>query len=110
MEIVLTDYCIELQGTLRPEYGYFIVRRGEKFFAQRSRHLYNPDGHWRFIKLCTEMARNNMYIYDVKIEGLELYTALLEFGIPPRVALVMVDLDKEYSAEDIGHLIKKYKL
>ena len=63
---------------LRTDLGYFIVNRKGKFFSQRSKHSVPPDGHLRFIILCAELAQNKLHITDVKVDWLELQTALYE--------------------------------
>ena len=78
MEIILSKQCESLTGSLGRGFGYFIVRRGKRFFSQRSRHSVPPDGHWRMILTCAELAQNKLHIADIKIGWLELQTALYE--------------------------------
>ena len=110
MEIILTKNCLDLQGALRSDLGYFIVPQGDKFVSQRTKHFYNPDGHWLFIKLCLDLINTHMYISDVKIHGWELYYALIEYGYSPLAVLAFVELDKDYNAEELSDLIKKHGL
>ena len=70
--------CTALVGMLKPELGYFIVQRGNNFYSVRSKHGAPPDGHWRFIVLCAELAQNGLYISDIKVDWLELQAALYE--------------------------------
>ena len=72
--------CTALVGMLKPELGYFIVQRGDNFYSVRSKHGAPPDGHWRFIVLCAEMAQNGLYISDIKVSQTEVMTALQESG------------------------------
>ena len=37
-----------------------------------------PDGHWRFIVLCAELAHNGLYISDISVTRSELHEALTE--------------------------------
>ena len=37
-----------------------------------------PEGHWRFIVLCAELAQNKLHISDIKIGWVELGNALCE--------------------------------
>ena len=78
MEIILSNQCESLTGSLGRGFGYFIVRRGKRFFSQRSRHSVPADGHWRFILTCAVIAQNKLHIADIKIDWLELQTALYE--------------------------------
>lgn len=70
--------CTALAGMLNPELGYFITQRPEGFFSQRSKHGAPPDGHWRFIVLCAELAQNGLYISDIEVTAGELDDALEE--------------------------------
>ena len=59
--------------------GYHLEHRKNGFFAKRNtKGFVPPDGHWRFIVLCAELARNKLYITDIKVDWLELQTALYE--------------------------------
>ena len=70
--------CTALVGMLKPELGYFIVQRGNNFYSVRSKHGAPPDGHWRFIVLCAELAQNGLYISDIQVSRKELRSALRE--------------------------------
>ena len=78
MEIILSTQCESLQGTLDAGLGYFIVKRGKRFYSQRSRHFVPSDGHWRFIVTCAQLAQNKLHIADIKVGWLELESALYE--------------------------------
>ena len=79
MKIILSTNCISLAGMLDRGCGYYLrsTKKGH-FFAQRSRHAVPPDGHWRFIVLCAEIAQNGLYIADISIHWMELSDALYE--------------------------------
>ena len=81
MKIILSTNCISLAGMLDRGCGYYLrsTKKGH-FFAQRSRHAVPPDGHWRFIVLCAEIAQNGLYIADISIHWMELSDALYEAG------------------------------
>ena len=81
MKVILSNMCTALVGMLKPELGYFLVQRGDSFFSQRSRHSVPPDGHWRFIVLCAELAQNGLYISDIQVSRAELLNALSEAGL-----------------------------
>ena len=79
MEIILSTNCESLTGSLGRGFGYFIVRRKNRFFSQRSRHGNIPaDGHWRFILTCANLAQNKLHITDISIHHEELQDALEE--------------------------------
>ncbi len=80
MQIFLSKNCLALQGLICRDYGYFIVKRRKSFFAQRSKHSVPPDGHWRFIVLCAEMAQNKLHIADIRVSRDELVKAVEEAG------------------------------
>ena len=78
MKVILSPTCKSLTGSLGRGFGYFIVRRKNGFFGVRSGHNVPPDGHWRFILACAELAKNRLYASDVEIHWMELQTALYE--------------------------------
>ena len=63
---------------LRSDLGYFLVKRKDNFYSVRSKHYVPADGHIRFIFLCAELAQNKLHITDVKVDWVELKTALYE--------------------------------
>ena len=57
--------------------GYHLERRKNGFFSKRNqRGFVPPDGHWRFIVLCAEMAQNKLYITDIQVYWEEVFLAL----------------------------------
>ena len=59
--------------------GYHLEHRKNGFFAKRNtKGFVPPDGHWHFIVLCAELARNKLYITDIEVHWMELQTALYE--------------------------------
>ena len=83
MEIILSTQCESLQGTLDAGLGYFIVKRGKRFYSQRSRHSVPPDGHWLFIVTCAQLAQNKLHITDIKVSREEVDAARMEAGLKP---------------------------
>ncbi len=101
MEIILSKQCESLTGSLGRGFGYFIVRRGKRFFSQRSRHSVPPEGHWRFILTCAELAQNKLHIADIRVSREELKQAMYE----ARIFIAMQHLRKDlYDARDILNL------
>ena len=61
--------------------GYHIEHRKNGFFAKRNTRGYvPPDGHWRFIVLCAELAQNGLYVSGVRVLADEMREALWEAG------------------------------
>lgn len=107
MEIILSKQCESLQGSLGRGFGYFIVRRGKRFFSQRSRHSIPPDGHWRFILTCAQLAQNKLHITDIRVPREELKQALYE----AHIFIAMQNLRKDiYDARDIINLKTTFSL
>jgi len=81
MEVILTQKCKSLTGVLGSGFGYHIQRRKNGFFSKRnSKGVVPPDGHWRFIVTCAELAKLGLHISDVKVSQTEVLTALRESG------------------------------
>ena len=83
MKIILTKNCQSLTGSLGRGSGYFIqARRGKdgnkRFFSQRSKHGAPPDGHWKMICACANLAEMKLHIVDIELHWDELYDALYE--------------------------------
>ena len=103
MQIILSKQCESLTGSLGRGFGYAIVKRGNRFFAQRGNHNVSvpPDGHWRFIVTCAELAQNKLHIADIKVSREEVKKALYE----ARYFIAMQNLRKDfYDARDILNL------
>ena len=79
MEVILSKNCLSLTGMLDRGLGYYLrsTKKG-RFFSQRSKYLVPPDGHWRFIVLCAELAQNKLHIVDIRVKREELKQALYE--------------------------------
>ena len=101
MEIILSERCKSLTGNLGCGFGYFIVKRKGRFYSVRSKHDVPPDGHWRFILTCAELAKNGLHIADIRVTRDELKNALYEaYG-----SVEMKHLDKDvYNAADLCSL------
>ena len=83
MEIILSNTCAELTGTLSKKHGYYIQRtKSGRFVSRRNPRNVPPDGHWRFICDLAEMA-GGLLIADIRIQGEEVNQALKEAGIMP---------------------------
>lgn len=80
MQIILSQQCLSLAGCLGRDYGYFIVKRKNGFFSVRSKYGAPPDGHWRFILVCAELAQSGLYISDISVKRYEVQNAIQEAG------------------------------
>ena len=110
MEIFLSKQCESLTGSLGRGFGYYIrsTKKG-RYFGQRSKHSVPPDGHWRFITTCADLAQNGLHIADIRVSHQELSEALSEAGLPLSGA-PGVRPEKIYSASDILNLKTNFGL
>lgn len=109
MKVILSNQCLSLTGMLEKGLGYHLQRRKNGFFAKRNtKGFVPPDGHWRFIVHCAELAHNKLHITDVKINWLELQGALYKakcFTASEQVRRNYADKCKaSYNARDIINL------
>ena len=101
MEVILTQRCKSLTGTVGSRFGYYIrSTKTGRFFSQRSKHNVPPDGHWRFIWTCAELTKLNLHIADISVTGEEIEKALVEAGLLHRTAH-RLDSWKKYNAADV---------
>ena len=115
MEIILAITCAELTGTLNKKHGYAIVLRKGRFYGQRnSKGNVPPDGHWRFIADCADLAASGMIIANIKVPALELYNALHEAHHAIAAQQVQANAKKKtkntYNARDIRNLKRTFSL
>ena len=101
--------CTSLVGMLERGLGYHLEHRKNGFFSKRNqRGSVPPDGHWRFIVLCAELAQNGLYISDIEVDWLELQNALYEakcFTASEQVRRNYADKRKaSYNARDVLNL------
>ena len=102
MKIILSKQCESLTGMLNSSLGYHIEHRKNGFFSKRNqRGIVPPDGHWRFIVTCAELAQNKLHIADIRVSREELKQAMYE----ARIFIAMQHLRKDlYDARDIINL------
>ena len=102
MKVLLSQQCLSLTGMLERGLGYHLEQRKNGFFAKRnSKGHVPPDGHWRFIVLCAELAQNKLYITDIRVSREEVKQALYE----AHYFIAMQNLKKDsYNAQDILNL------
>ena len=108
MEVILSKQCESLTGLLNRDLGYFIQRRGKRFFSQRSKYSVPPSGHWRFIVLCAQLAQNKLHIADIIVSSNELGKALNEARIG-YFQLFKLPLKDTYNAADVLRLAESIR-
>ena len=105
MKIILSEMTASLVGTLERGLGYHIEHRKNGFFSKRNQKSFvPPDGHWRFIVLCAELAQNKLHISDIEVSRKEIVKAFKEAGyIKPHYELVKFadDYPETFSANDV---------
>ena len=91
MEILITQQCAAIPGSLGRGYGYHIQRRKKSFSTTRNSNGEIPaDGHLRFIFACAELAQLKTHITDIRVTCIELSDALSEAGFYHLAALCPV--------------------
>ncbi len=102
MKIILSRQCESLTGMLNSSLGYHIEHRKNGFFSKRNqRGIVPPDGHWRMILTCAELAQNKLHIADIRVSREELKQAMYE----AHIFIAMQHLRKDlYDARDIINL------
>ena len=102
MEIILTEQCKSLTGSLGRGFGYCIQRRKDRFFGVRNtKGDIPPDGHWRFIIACAEMAMQKLHIVDILITARELREAINEAGFIYGGELIIANNDEIFHASQV---------
>ena len=109
MQIILSSNCHYLAGGLGARYGYAVQKRKSGYYGVRySRGTVPPDGHWRFIVACAELAKMKLHISDIEIHWMELSDALYEAGKFTANRQVRANgvegIKLTYNAEDIINL------
>ena len=109
MEVILSQRCKSFTGTISRTHGYAIKRTGNRFFSKRSPgKKATPDGHWKFIVDCAELAKQGFMFTDIRIGWEELQSALYEakcFIASEQVRRNYADKNKvHYDARDILNL------
>ena len=112
MEIFLSPNCKSITGSLGSGYGYYIrsTKKG-RFFSQRSKHTVPPDGHWRFIVACAELAQSGFMVADIKVSYVEFSDAVREAGMIHKIpAYFGWDEDMFMTAKQVLNTKEEYGL
>ena len=110
MEIFLNKHITSFTGSIGRGFGYSIRRTktGRFISTRNAKGHVPPDGHWRFIVACAELAINGLHIADVKVHWMELQTALYDarqYQASEHVRRNYADKAKtNYNARDIINL------
>ena len=109
MKIIISPACKSLTGSLGRGFGYSIQQQRNGFYSKRnSKGIIPPDGHWRFILACAELAQNGLHITDIKVHWMELSDALYKAGhfvAKQQVCMNALEKAKQfYNAADIINL------
>ena len=110
MEIILSKQCESLTGSLGRGFGYHIQRRKKGFFAKRNaKGVVPPDGHWKFILACADLAQSKLHVTDIKVTNRELFDALREANLTSPAFLNWNNVET-CNADDIINFKNKYNL
>ena len=110
MEIILSKQCESLTGSLGRGFGYHIQRRKKGFFAKRNtKGSIPPNGHWKFILACANLAQSKLYITDIKVTNRELFQALREAYLTSPAFLNWNNVET-FSATDVINFKNEYNL
>jgi len=111
MEIILSNNCKSLTGSLGSGFGYHIQRRKNGFFAKRNTKGDVPrDGHWRFIATCACLAQNGLHIVDIRVTADELRKALFEANRFFGGELLMTEPSHIYNASAVLRFKERWNL
>lgn len=115
MEIILSEQCESLTGSLGKGFGYSIQRRRDHegryhFYSQRSKWNVPRDGHLKFIFTCADLAQMGLHVSDIKVTNRELFEALREAALKPDSNNILGDNDlpEVLSASDIINFHRYY--
>ena len=82
MELILSKHCESLTGCLGRQFGYHIKHRKNGFFAERNPNSeVPPDGHWKMICACANLAEMKLHVAGLKVNAVEVADALSEAGL-----------------------------
>ena len=112
MEIFLNKHITSFTGSIGRGFGYSIRRtKTGRFISTRNAKGYvPPDGHWRFIIACAELARMGLHIADICVSAKELREAISEAGRFYGDRLVKAPAQHIYNASDVIDYKKRYGL
>ena len=114
MELILSKHCEDISGSLGRQFGYHISHRKNGFFVIRNaKSKVPPDGHWKMICACANLAEMKLHVTDIKVSADEVADALSEAGLTtPGYCLRAYpeDYPKEFNTNDILNFKKRFNL
>ena len=114
MELILSKHCESLTGCLGRQFGYHIKHRKNGFFAERNPNSeVPPDGHWKMICACADLAEMKLHVTDIKVNAEEVAVALKEAGLTtPAYCLYAypADYPQVFNEYDIINLKNRFNL
>ena len=111
MEIILTEQCTSITGSLGRGYGYSIQKRKDRFYSKRDSKGDVPfDGHWRFIVACAQLAILNSHISDILVSAKELREAINEAGFLYGYSLAEAKSGEIFHASQVMDFKKRWAL
>ena len=114
MELILSKQCESLTGSLGRGFGYHIKHTKNGFFVARNANgNVPPDGHWKMICACANLANMRLHVADIKVSAEEVADALSEAGqSTPAYCLIAYpdDYPKVFNANDIFNFKKRFNL
>ena len=111
MEIILTEQCTSITGSLGRGYGYSIQKRKDRFYSKRDSKGDVPfDGHWRFIAACADLALHGTHIDDILVTAKELREAINEAGFLYGHSLAKAKNGEIFHASQVMDLKKRWAL
>ena len=111
MEIILTEQCTSITGSLGRGYGYSIQKRKDRFYSKRDSKGDVPfNGHWCFIKACAELALRGTHIDDILVTAGELREAINEAGFLYGDSLAKAKNGEIFHASQVMDFKKRWAL
>ena len=114
MELILSKHCESLTGSLGRGFGYHIKHTKNGFFvARNSNGEVPPDGHWKMICACVNLAEMKLHVTDIKVTAEEVASALSEAGLTTPAYCLGAnpkDYPQAFNANDIIDFKKRFNL
>lgn len=114
MEIILSKTCMSFTGSLGGALGYFVQKRGKRFFGVRnSNGSVPPDGHLKFILACLFLVQQKLFFDNILVPREEMVSALQEAGRTTPAYCISTNPEtypEMFTANDVLKLQKDFNL
>ena len=114
MELFLSKQCESLTGSLGRQFGYHVKHTKNGFFVARNTNgNVPPDGHWKMICACANLAEMKLHVAGLKVYVEEVAAALSEAGLTtPAYCLYAypADYPQVFNEYDIINLKNRFNL